>query len=142
MRALRPDKLTLAGLAATLSLYRDGHMADVPAVRMIARTHDQLHEVAQQLRQLAGAVGGLTLDVEACTSTVGGGAMPTAELRSWAVTLGGRNPETLDKSLRAMEMPVIGTIRDGKLWLDVRTIGDEELATVAGAVRTLASPRA
>jgi L-seryl-tRNA(Ser) seleniumtransferase len=142
MRALRPDKLTLAGLAATLALYRDGHMADVPAVRMIARTHDQLHEVAQQLRQLAGAVGGLTLDVEACTSTVGGGAMPTAELRSWAVTLGGRNPETLDKSLRAMEMPVIGTIRDGKLWLDVRTIGDEELATVAGAVRTLASPRA
>jgi seryl-tRNA(Sec) selenium transferase len=68
--------------------------------------------------------------------------MPSAEVRSWAVTLGGRNPETLDKSLRAMEMPVIGTIRDGKLWLDVRTIGDEELATVAGAVRTLASPRA
>jgi len=68
--------------------------------------------------------------------------MPTAELRSWAVTLGGKNPETLDKSLRAVDMPVIGTIRDGKLWLDVRTIGDEELAIVASAVQTLASPRA
>jgi len=63
-------------------------------------------------------------------------------LRSWAVTLGGKNPETLDKSLRAVEMPVIGTIRDGKLWLDVRTIGEEELTLVADAVRTLASPRA
>jgi seryl-tRNA(Sec) selenium transferase len=68
--------------------------------------------------------------------------MPTAELRSWAVTLGGKNPEKLDKSLRALDMPVIGTIRDGKLWLDVRTIGEDELATVAGAVQTLASPRA
>lgn len=141
MRALRPDKLTLAGLAATLSLYRDGHLSDVPAVRMIARTHEQLHEAAQQLRQLVGATPGLTLDVEACSSTVGGGAMPTAELRSWALTVRGRNPEVLDRGLRAAQVPVIATIRDGRLWLDVRTVGDDELPLVAQAVSGLAAAR-
>ena len=40
--------------------------------------------------------------------------------------------------LRAARVPVIGTHRDGKLWLDVRTIGEDELADVAEAVRALA----
>ncbi len=142
MRALRPDKLTLAGLAATFALYRDGNEGDVPAVRMISRTHEQLHETAQELRQLIGPVAGLTIDVEACTSTVGGGAMPTAELRSWAVTLGGKQPDSLDKLLRSRDMPIISTIRDGKLWLDVRTLAEDELQLVAVAGTSLGSRRA
>jgi L-seryl-tRNA(Ser) seleniumtransferase len=138
MRALRPDKLTLAGLAATFSLYRDGRMTDVPAVRMIARTGDQLRADAEALRQRIGAVAGLTIDVEATVSTVGGGAMPTAELRSWAVTVRGKKPEALDKLLRRASPPVISTIRDDRLWLDVRTIAEDELSAVAQAVSALA----
>jgi L-seryl-tRNA(Ser) seleniumtransferase len=135
MRALRPDKLTLAGLAATLSLYRDGHAEDVPTVRMIARSSEGLHADARRLVDMIGQTS-LKLDVEACTSTVGGGAMPTAELPSWAVTIAGK-PDELDRRLRATTPPVIATIRDGKLWLDVRTIAEEELGTVAAAVRAL-----
>ena len=52
--------------------------------------------------------------------------MPTAELPSWAVTVAG-NPDAHDWALRRAQPPVIGTIKDGKLWLDVRTISDEEL---------------
>jgi L-seryl-tRNA(Ser) seleniumtransferase len=136
MRALRPDKLTLAGLAATLSLYRDGNAADVPTVRMIGRTSEALHADARRLVDMIGQTS-LTLDVEGTTSTVGGGAMPTAELPSWAVTVAGRSADELDRALRRSNPPIIATIRDGKLWLDVRTISDEELATVADAVRTL-----
>lgn len=132
MRALRPDKLTLAGLAATLSLYRDGHADDIPTVRMIGRSSEALHSDAQRLREMIGS--GAT--VEACVSTVGGGAMPTAELPSWAVTIAG-NPDAHDRALRRAQPPVIGTIKDGKLWLDVRTISDEELADVARAVSAL-----
>lgn len=138
MRALRPDKLTLAGLEATLALYRDGRAEEVPAVRMIARTSEALHADARRLVDLIGAVSRLTLAVEGTTSTVGGGAMPTAELPSWAVTLRGRAADELDRRLRAVPVPVIGTTREGKLWLDVRTIGEEELAEVADAVRRLA----
>ncbi len=142
MRALRPDKLTLAGLAATLSLYRDGLAASqVPAVRMIARPHEQLHADAVALRQLIGNVPELTIDVEACTSTVGGGAMPTAELRSWAVTVHGPKPEQLDKQLRRAPRPVISTIREDKVWLDLRTIAEDELPAVARAVSMLTLDR-
>jgi L-seryl-tRNA(Ser) seleniumtransferase len=136
MRALRPDKLTLAGLAATLSLYRDGHADEVPTVRMIARTSEALHADARRLVEMIGTVS-LRLAVEATTSTVGGGAMPTAQLPSWAVTIAGRSADELDYALRAMSPAVIATIRDGKLWLDLRTIAEEELATVAETVRRL-----
>jgi L-seryl-tRNA(Ser) seleniumtransferase len=127
MRALRPDKLTLAALHATLSLYRDGKATQVPAVRMIAQPAATLRARAQAL---AARIGGT---VEPCTSTVGGGAMPTAELASFAVTLAGE-PEALDRKLRGAPVPVIARIEGGRLWLDVRTIADDELDAVVRAL--------
>jgi L-seryl-tRNA(Ser) seleniumtransferase len=102
---------------------------------MIARASEALHAEAQRLRDQLGAVSGLTVTIEGCMSTVGGGAMPTAQLPSWAVVLAGKSAEALDRKLRAAPVPVIARIEDGKLWLDVRTIGDEELADVVAAVR-------
>ena len=133
MRALRPDKLTLAGLAATLALYRAGRARDVPAVRMIAAEADALRAAAGG-SPTAIAASRLTVAVEPCTSTVGGGAMPTAELPSFAVTLAGVPPDELDRRLRAATPPVIGRIEDGRLWLDVRTVGEAELDDVARAL--------
>jgi L-seryl-tRNA(Ser) seleniumtransferase len=124
MRALRPDKLTLAGLYATLALYREGKAETVPAVRMIASPAQVLRARAEKL---AGRIGGT---VEACTSTVGGGAMPTAELPSFAVTLAG-DADAVERKLRGAG--IIARVADGKVWLDVRTIGDDELDTIARA---------
>jgi L-seryl-tRNA(Ser) seleniumtransferase len=135
MRALRPDKLTLAGLAATLSLYRDANLDDIPTVRMIGRTSEALHTDAHRLREMLGTVAGLSFAVEGCTSTVGGGAMPTAQLPSWAVVVSGKSADALDRQLRAAPVPVVARIEDGKLWLDVRTIRDEELSDVVAALR-------
>ena len=127
MRALRPDKLTLAGLHATLALYREGRAEAVPTVRMISRTADELRAVAIRV---AAAIGGDAV-VQPCMSTVGGGAMPTAELPSFAVTLAA----ALEPKLRAAPVPVVGRLEDGKLWLDVRTIADDELDDVVAACR-------
>jgi L-seryl-tRNA(Ser) seleniumtransferase len=137
MRALRPDKLTLAGLGATLRLYRTGHIDHVPTVRMIARDGDALRAAATTLAAMLHDVG-LAVAVEPCTSTVGGGAMPTAELPSFAVTLragAGRSADDLDRHLRGAEVPVIARIDDGRVWLDLRTIADDELPLVAAAIR-------
>jgi len=123
MRAIRPDKLTLAGLHATLALYRAGRAEAVPTVGMIARPAETLRALAQRI---ATAVGG---GVEPCMSTVGGGAMPTAELPSFAVTL----PAEREPALRAAAVPVIGRLESGKLWLDVRTISDDEVDDVVAA---------
>ena len=57
------------------------------------------------------------------------------------MTVRGKKPEQLDMRLRAAQPPVIATIRDDKLWLDVRTIAEDELAAVAQAVASLALDR-
>ncbi|MGE0870608.1 MAG: L-seryl-tRNA(Sec) selenium transferase [Kofleriaceae bacterium] len=135
LRALRPDKLTLAALAATLALHRDGKRAELPTARMLAAHTDELRARADQLAAAIGEVGATSVAVEACMSTVGGGAMPTAALASWAVTLRGPSPDAIERRLRAAPVPVIARIADGRVWLDLRTIADDEIAAVIAAVR-------
>ena len=137
MRALRPDKLTLAGLAATLALYRAGELDAIPTTRMLGAPADQLRAAAIALVALIGEVAGLATAVEPCRSTVGGGAMPTAQIASWAVTLRGGSADALEARLRGAPVPVIGRIEDGRIWLDLRTIDPSEVADVVAAVQTL-----
>jgi len=137
MRAFRPDKLTIAALAATLTHYRDATFAEIPAARMLGAGGNALRATADRLASAIGKVGGLTIAVEPCTSAVGGGAMPTAELPSWAVTIAGRSADACDRALRGARVPVIARIEEGRVWLDVRTIADDELPAVATAVRGL-----
>ncbi|MDB4959306.1 MAG: L-seryl-tRNA(Sec) selenium transferase [Myxococcales bacterium] len=135
MRALRPDKLTLAGLAATLALYREGRQLEVPTVGMLGKTAEQLRAAALALAAAIGAHAGLSVEVEPCLSTVGGGAMPTAQLASYAVTLRGKPADQIDRALRAAPVPVVGRIEDGRVWLDLRTIAETEVDDVARAAR-------
>jgi len=142
MRAFRPDKLTLAALTATLALYRRGALDAIPTTRMLGTPGDTLRARADALGGAIGRVPGLATAIEPCTSTVGGGAMPTAQLPSWAVTVRGtatHGADALDRALRRAPVPVVARIDDGRLWLDVRTIADDELADVAAAVQALAA---
>jgi L-seryl-tRNA(Ser) seleniumtransferase len=139
MRAVRPDKLQLAALAATLALYRDGRAGEVPVVAALAVSGEALRTRANELASRIGEVAGLRVAVEPCESAVGGGAMPTAKLASWAITLAaaGRGADELDAALRGAAVPVIARVADDRVWLDVRTVAAEELAEVAAAVRGL-----
>ncbi|CAN5817700.1 L-seryl-tRNA(Sec) selenium transferase [soil metagenome] len=137
MRALRPDKLTLAGLAATLACYRDGRLNDVPVMRMLGTELDALRAIADALWRSIGKLAGLELVVEPCTSAVGGGAMPTARLPSYAVTVRGEvlSATQIEKHLRAAG--IISRIDTNRVWLDVRTLAPAELGPLAEAVRSL-----
>jgi len=137
MRALRPDKLTLAALQATLALWRDDRAAEVPAFAMLSATADDLEARAEALQRACGDVAGLTIAVGPTTSTVGGGAMPLAALPSWALVLTGRAADAIDAALRAAPVPVIARILDGAATLDLRTIGPDDEPDVIAAVRAL-----
>ncbi len=142
MRALRPDKLVLAALEATLSLYRDGMAMAVPTVAMLAATEAELEARAQELLQRIGAPAGLIIDIRRCDSAVGGGSMPTARPASFAVTLAAEHVSAaeLDARLRAHAPPVIGRLAQERVLLDVRTLPRvEERAAVARAVRGLST---
>jgi L-seryl-tRNA(Ser) seleniumtransferase len=125
-RALRADKLTLAALEGTLGLYLEPERAlrEVPVLRML---NEPLEEVRARAERLAAAVGG---EVEETVGRVGGGALPLAELPSFACAV----DESLAEPLRRGEPPVVGVLRDGRLLLDCRTLTDAEADEVAAAV--------
>ena len=125
-RALRADKLTLAALEATLALYLDPEraMEEIPVLRMLG---EPVPAVRARAERLAGLAGG---EVEQTVGRVGGGALPLAELPSFACAV----EEELAAPLRRAETPVIALVRDGRCLLDCRTIADTEVDEVAAAV--------
>jgi L-seryl-tRNA(Ser) seleniumtransferase len=125
-RALRADKLTLAALEGTLRLYLDPERAarELPVLRMLAEPAER---VRQRAERLAALVSG---EVEETVARVGGGALPLAELPSFACAV----EEELADALRAGDPPVIGVVRDGRTLLDCRTLADHEVDEVAAAV--------
>ena len=105
-RALRADKLTLAALEGTLTLYLDPERArrEIPVLRMLDEPADAVRARAERL---AAAVGG---EVEETVARVGGGALPLAELPSFACAV----EEELAPPLRLGEPPRSGVVRDGR----------------------------
>ncbi|MDF2749228.1 MAG: L-seryl-tRNA(Sec) selenium transferase [Gaiellaceae bacterium] len=122
-RALRADKLSLAALEGTLALYLD-RPHEIPVLRMLREPADAVRARAERL---ADAVGGA---LEATVARVGGGALPLAELPSYACIV----EEELAGALRVGEPPVVAVVRDGHTLLDCRTLTDAEAEEVAAAV--------
>jgi L-seryl-tRNA(Ser) seleniumtransferase len=125
-RALRADKLTLAALEATLALYLEPERAaeEIPVLRML---RDDVARVRERAERLAAIADG---EVEETVARVGGGALPLAELPSFACAL----EESLAASLRDGDPPVVAVVRDGRCLLDCRTIRDDEVDAVAEAI--------
>jgi L-seryl-tRNA(Ser) seleniumtransferase len=136
MRAMRPDKLTLAALVATLELYRDGRAeSELPVWRMISATPAAL---AKRARAIASrlASGGVESEVVETLSTVGGGSLPEETQPSRAVTIGarhGRANETLAR-LRAADPPIVARVIDDRAALDLRSVAPEDDEMLARAV--------
>jgi L-seryl-tRNA(Ser) seleniumtransferase len=122
-RALRADKLTLAALEGTLTLYLDAPER-VPVLRMLREDDESVRARAERLAALVGGT------VEETVARVGGGALPLAEIASFACAV----EEELAGPLRTAEPPVVGIVRDGRLLLDCRTLGDGDVDDVAAAV--------
>ena len=132
LRALRPSKITLAALEATLELYRDGRTAEIPALAMLGTPEPTLEARARRLVALcAQARADLRFEAVRVRSAVGGGALPTVEPWSWAVAVTGAKAEDLDAYLRAAQPPVVARIAEDRLLLDARTLADDELADCA-----------
>jgi L-seryl-tRNA(Ser) seleniumtransferase len=122
-RALRADKLTLAALEGTLALYLDAGER-IPVLRML---REDAAVVRARAERLAGLVGGT---VEETVARVGAGALPLAELASFACAI----EEGLATRLRMGEPPVIAILRDGRLLLDCRTLSEADVDEAARAV--------
>src|SRR5687767_6195267 len=136
-RAVRPDNLTLAALEATLALLEEPERAlrEIPALAMLTASEELIRSRAEVLARACGS--GVMAKLSSGTSAAGGGAFPDAKLPTTVVRIdpGPLGADALALRLRLGDPCVIARVADGAVLLDPRTLPDDALADVAGAVR-------
>ena len=146
-RALRIDKLTLLALEETLNIYRDERKAleMIPTLKMICQSHESLKGKARRLYRMIETRDGNNFKVDTVdgTSKVGGGAMPLMELHTRLLRLSPEKmtAQLINETLKACDPPIIVRVEQDSVLLDVRTIQDKELKTVASAINEMNSAR-
>lgn len=145
-RALRVDKLTLAGLEATLRLYRNPEKARtaIPTLRYLTRGEAELRRMAQTLaRGLRRVLDGerYAVDIVREASQVGGGSLPGESLPTFCVRVrcltDSFSASQLAATLRESSPPLFGRIRGEALLLDPRTLEPEEIALITAIFQRL-----
>jgi L-seryl-tRNA(Ser) seleniumtransferase len=134
-RALRSDKIRLAALEATLVAHqRDAAEAEVPVIRMLSLTAEELEQRARSL------VEGLNVELLAGESALGGGAGPTSTFPTTliAITHSEKSAQEIEHQLRNYSPPIIARISEGKVLLDLRTVFDDQLPALRAALIVVA----
>jgi L-seryl-tRNA(Ser) seleniumtransferase len=135
LRALRLDKIRLAGLMATLAHYERGEaLREIPIWRAIARPVEDVREEAERWLAELGPAAPRARVVET-RAAVGGGSLPGETVASAALAVPTPHPDALLARLRAAATPVVGRIDAGEVLLDPRTVLPGEGALVVAALR-------
>jgi len=145
-RALRVDKLTIAALEATLGAYLRGAVDEIPALRMIRMSAQELKRRAENfLRELTPELplGEVELEIVDGASLAGGGSTPTQSLPSKIICIASARYSAAQLEQRLRRAPagvsVIARVEEDRLILDLRTVFVEQepllLKTLAAALR-------
>jgi len=134
-RALRSDKLRLAALEATLlSHQRDVAEVEVPLIRMLSTTAEELERRA---RELIAGLDASQLKIELITgeSALGGGAGPTSTFPTTLIAISHpeKSAQEIEHQLRTSTPPIISRISEGKVLLDLRTVFEDQLPAIRAA---------
>jgi L-seryl-tRNA(Ser) seleniumtransferase len=142
-RALRIDKMTLAGLESTLRLYREEKTAvsAIPTLRMLTCSMADITARAENLQSMIDALGDsrVSATLHDLPSRAGGGALPLLELPSRGVgfTINNMTAAMIENRMRRQSPPIIGRIIDDLYLMDMRTVQTDELPEILFAIQTL-----
>lgn len=140
-RILRIDKMTLAGLEATLRLYLLPEQArkEIPALRDILLPVEVIEERARSFIAKVGNIANMQLSLIDDESAVGGGTLPGISLPTKAVALqfSGLAAHIVEQKLRLGAPSVIVRVIKDQVRIDFRTIKADEINLIAAAVRSL-----
>lgn len=133
LRALRVDKVTLAGVEATLRHYQRGEaLGKVPIWRSIAMTEERAELRATDWKKKLGLSNASVRDSQ---SAVGGGSLPGMVLPTKVLALKVPAPDTVALALRRCDPPVVARIEEDLLVFDPRTVLPHEDEALLGAIQ-------
>jgi L-seryl-tRNA(Ser) seleniumtransferase len=134
-RALRVDKLTYAALEATLVAYVKRDYDEIPAVKMMRLTAE---EIGQRTQEIAKQTRSPKLRIEIIDgeSVIGGGAAPSSVLctKLLALSCERLSADELSKRLRSCDPPIIVRVEEGRVLLDLRTVFPKQDRTIVAAL--------
>ncbi len=135
-RAVRADKVCLAGITATLLHYlKDDAEREIPIWKMMSLTLKQVKGRAEAWKNELGQ--GNVVEGE---STVGGGSLPGESFKTYLLSLEVKSPDKFLKKLRKQHPPIIARTENDKVLLDPRTVLPEQegalLVGLKNALRT------
>jgi L-seryl-tRNA(Ser) seleniumtransferase len=136
-RALRIDKLCLAGLEATLKLYLDEKktVEKIPVYQIMFKPISEIDKMTKNLaRELEKSKIG-KIGIKDSFSQVGGGSLPTENIPTKLVSI---KPEKLKvdelaKKLRLNNPPIFARVSEDELLLDMRTLKEEDVNIIVDA---------
>jgi L-seryl-tRNA(Ser) seleniumtransferase len=130
-RALRLDKASLAGLAATLQHYLRGEAIErIPVWRMIAASES---EMRRRVELWQTCVPGAA-EIVPSKSVVGGGSLPDESLPTWVLAIRTPAPAELAARLRDGSPPLVARIEQDRVLVDPRTVDPRDDTVVVQAL--------
>lgn len=146
MRTYRVEKLIYGALEATLQSYRFGRATrEIPVVRMIAMTGDELKKRAQRFARRLRASLPTTVHVQLLPgdSLVGGGSCPEYHIPTTLIALEskGASPNTIECRLRSQDPAIILRLEEDKALIDLRTVFPAQETTLLEGVKKAVSSK-
>lgn len=140
-RAFRVDKFTLSALELTLKYYLDEKKAveNIPTLRMLTMTLEELNKKSEDLlKKINTNIDSLDIDfsIEDDYSEVGGGSLPLEKLATKCIVINIKNHSTqeFENNLRAFHIPIITRLYKDKIYLDLRTIKEEDYDIIVAGI--------
>ena len=141
MRALRPDKLTLAALEATLLEYVQMSEGNIPFIASLELSNSDLYDRARYILEECQASEGICIDVVDTTCAIGAGAAPTVGVPSRAIRISGGGAQGIHDALLAGTVPVASQLKDGCVLLDMRSVQPSDIDDLKSALREVFTAR-
>ena len=135
-RALRLDKLIYQALETTLRNLLLERWDQIPALRMISQSGDELRARSERFMQ---QLSGLRCELVEGSSVIGGGATPEQPLPTWLIAIDCPEVTETERRCRLAEPPVIVRIENGRLLVDLRTVFPAEEEDLARVLRQAVS---
>jgi len=121
-RAVRADKLCLAGISAVLIHYlKNEAIEKIPVWQMVSMDLDKIKTRAKEWENQIGQGA-----IQKGESMIGGGSLPTESLPTYLFCLEVANPNQFHKFLRTPPSPVISRVENNQVLFDPRTVRAKE----------------